>query len=515
LARNSALSFRNNTRNDYLLRCLLTCRTCGLAMFGITTHDGSTRRREHRYYKCHGKDTVARDRACRCTQTPAKADELDAAVWGHVKAPLEDPAALAARFEELARVSEANDGGRAAVQRSEAQIQRLGREGQRLVDAYQAEAIDLSELKGRREQILGRRQVLVTRRDQEQRLQAERQAAKAVWSDLEAFCRRVRSRLDEATLAERQRVLQLLIERVIVGEDSLEIRHVIPLGRTGGDPSCHAQVEPPGPGDEGGRGPEETPGDQPSCRLRSDGVSPAKLVSLDPRIALEPIADDHVPTTCPQVAPGDIGPPRRGDREDRHQAGHRRPEPHLLPPLPPRGLVDVGHGGLTDVVPKFLDGGLQLLGPQPPQAADHPDGDRQAEQVEGESANRSLAQAVAPGQHAEDRPEAWPERPGGHARRRIRTGGGAASRAGQAAGPELVHHGADRRQPGDLMPDRLGVIALQHLVAPPALGRFAVDDVAELFGGHERVGLASMAGLPASFLARSRSRRTSLERGGI
>ena len=37
LARNSVLSFRNNTRNDYLLRCLLTCRTCGLAMFGITS----------------------------------------------------------------------------------------------------------------------------------------------------------------------------------------------------------------------------------------------------------------------------------------------------------------------------------------------------------------------------------------------------------------------------------------------------------------------------------------------
>ena len=36
LARNSALSFRNNTRNDYLLRCLLTCRTCGLAMCGVT-----------------------------------------------------------------------------------------------------------------------------------------------------------------------------------------------------------------------------------------------------------------------------------------------------------------------------------------------------------------------------------------------------------------------------------------------------------------------------------------------
>src|SRR5262249_19143093 len=151
--------------------------------------------------------------------------------WGHVKSLLEDPAALAARFEELARLSEARDDGRAALQRWEAQLQRLCREEQRLVDAYQAEAIDLDELKARREQIRGRRQVLVTQRDEEQRLQAERQAAKAIWSDLEAFCRRVRSRLGEATLVERQRVLQLLIERVIVGEDSLEIRHVIPLGR--------------------------------------------------------------------------------------------------------------------------------------------------------------------------------------------------------------------------------------------------------------------------------------------
>jgi len=114
LALNSVLSFRNNTRNEYLLRCLLTCRSCGLAMYGITSY-GKPGRAVHRYYKCHGKDTVARDRACRCMQTPAKVDELDAAVWGHVKALLEDPAALIARFEELARLSDSKDDGRAAV----------------------------------------------------------------------------------------------------------------------------------------------------------------------------------------------------------------------------------------------------------------------------------------------------------------------------------------------------------------------------------------------------------------
>jgi hypothetical protein len=48
--------------------------------------------------------------------------------------------------------------------------------------------------------------------------------------------------------------LQLLIERVIVGEDTLEIRHVIPLSNL-----------PPGTS-----GP-----DAPDARLCSDGVRPA------------------------------------------------------------------------------------------------------------------------------------------------------------------------------------------------------------------------------------------------
>jgi site-specific DNA recombinase len=308
LARNSALSFRNNTHNEYLLRCLLTCRGCGLAMFGVTTY-GKPGQAVHRYYKCHGKDTVMRDRACRCSQTPAKVEELDAAVWGHVKALLEDPATLASRFDELARLAESKDDGRVAAQRWEAQLQRLGREEQRLVDAYQAEVIDLAELKARRDQIQGRRQVLITQRDQEQRLGAERQAAKEVWSDLGSFCRRVRSRLDEASFAERQRILQLLIERIIVGEDSLEIRHVIPLGQVDGTPSGSGPEGRPGSGDGEGRGPEEEPGPRPICRLRSDGVRPTELAPPDPAVALEPVADDHLAGIRPEQAPGDVGPP--------------------------------------------------------------------------------------------------------------------------------------------------------------------------------------------------------------
>ena len=48
-------------------------------------------------------------------------------------------------------------------------------------------------------------------------------------ADLTAFCERVRGRLDEASFDDRQAILQLVVERIIVHEGSLEIRHVIPL----------------------------------------------------------------------------------------------------------------------------------------------------------------------------------------------------------------------------------------------------------------------------------------------
>jgi site-specific DNA recombinase len=97
LRRNSALPFRNNTRNDYLLRCLLTCQTCGLAMVGVAYH-ATDRRPEHRYYRSRGKDCVVRDCDRRRPRRAAKAEGLEAAVWDHIKLLLNYPATVLARI---------------------------------------------------------------------------------------------------------------------------------------------------------------------------------------------------------------------------------------------------------------------------------------------------------------------------------------------------------------------------------------------------------------------------------
>jgi site-specific DNA recombinase len=57
LVRNNSLSFRNNSKYGYLLRCLLTCKVCDLAIFG-RSYPARADQPERHYYQWHGKDCI-------------------------------------------------------------------------------------------------------------------------------------------------------------------------------------------------------------------------------------------------------------------------------------------------------------------------------------------------------------------------------------------------------------------------------------------------------------------------
>ena len=94
---------------------------------------------------------------------------------------------------------------------------------------------------------------------QKQQLQLCRQRAQAekVLANMAAFAERIHDRLQGASFADRQAILQLVIERLIVHEGSLEIRHVILLHNPRPD------RDGPMPGQDG--------------RLRSDGERKAEI----------------------------------------------------------------------------------------------------------------------------------------------------------------------------------------------------------------------------------------------
>jgi len=230
-------------------------------MFG-RTYAATATLPAHRYYNCKGKDLIGSGRAERCPQRTIKADEVEAVVWNHLVEVLSHPEQLLAQFATLG--AEPDTQAQAELHRLQTQEQRIAREEPRLLDAYQAGFLTVTELGQRRALLAQRRQVLHEQREHHQRLQQQELHAQAVLTDLTQFCTRIRCRLSAVTLAEKQALLQLLIERIVVGTDTIEIQHVIPL---------HIDPTPVL---------KSATGTLPAIRrLRSDGTSTQRFSSAD------------------------------------------------------------------------------------------------------------------------------------------------------------------------------------------------------------------------------------------
>src|SRR5215212_5332033 len=242
LQRNAALSFRNNTQHNHLLRCLLTCGCCGLAMYGVSRPPDAAGRRHHSY-RCRGRDCTLTAREAPCPRAEVNGEALDHAVWEHVRGLLGDPQRLLAQFQDFAVAADQEMAREAAAEHQlRARLENLARADQRLLDAYQADVISLEELIERRGRLTEQRRALDQQIETARVLRQSRIKAQAVATDLAAFCARLHHRLDEASFADKQAVLQLVIERIIVHEDRLEIRHVIPLRNpTPGRPDIPAE----------------------------------------------------------------------------------------------------------------------------------------------------------------------------------------------------------------------------------------------------------------------------------
>jgi hypothetical protein len=189
-------------------------------------------------------------------------------------------AALASQFEALAKRGDETAAAREEGKKSATQLNKLDREEIRLVDAHQAEIISLEELKERRHQVQERRRALVAQGNQQSKLRAGRLVIQAVWKDLTAFRERVNTRLNELSGEEKQRVLQLIVERVIVGDETLEIRHLVPLRAMREEASGLAP-----PGDASGTPDAQGASSrQPELRLRSDRVALAMGLGVIPAV---------------------------------------------------------------------------------------------------------------------------------------------------------------------------------------------------------------------------------------
>ena len=212
-----------NTQGEYLLRCLVSCRQCGLA-HGIWNNG------RYAYYRCKGLDgLMARRRPLPCRSRQVATERLDALVWTDLCQVLTDPAVLdgaVRRAQQGWLSSDERQARRQDLHRRRAEVER---QIQRLVDAYTAEVLTLEELRARRTKLEERLEAL---RREEQQLIAEGvkdDQLRHIASQAEAFRARVAQGLERATFAERRMLVELLVNRVIVDAPEVEVRYVVPL----------------------------------------------------------------------------------------------------------------------------------------------------------------------------------------------------------------------------------------------------------------------------------------------
>ena len=158
------------------------------------------------------------------------AQSVEAVVWDHGKALLADPAVLQTQYEQGRGDPAVDVQADQERERIERKLTGLDREVSRLIDAYQAEVIEIAELSERRRRVEEQGRMLRQRLREIEQQRANRENEVRLLEGVEAFCASVRQSLEEPSFEVKQKVLQLVVDRIVVEESRVVIQHVVPTG---------------------------------------------------------------------------------------------------------------------------------------------------------------------------------------------------------------------------------------------------------------------------------------------
>jgi site-specific DNA recombinase len=257
LERNRRLSQRNARGRLYLLQGLVVCARCGYAFYGKAISRAAAKggSRQYAYYRCVGTDAYRFAGGRVCSNPQVRTDQLDDYVWESVRQVLQDPDRVLQEWSRRASADGVQAERRACRDDAASVLAGHERGLKRLLDAYEAGALELEELTARSERIKVRLQQ--ARRDlkaAEERL-AETLTLQAVAGRLQDFADRVKHGLDRLNWQERRQLVRTLVARVEIDEAGATVVYRLPStssapsspgeepsGSSGGSPSTPTSI---------------------------------------------------------------------------------------------------------------------------------------------------------------------------------------------------------------------------------------------------------------------------------
>ena len=213
----------------YLLTGLTVCAQCGYGFYGRTCPSG--RRTSHAYYYCgaSGRDPKKSLMAVGgCRNHSVRVDQLEAEVWKSVCALLQDPARVMQEWSHRADTKRARSEHDAQRADAAKLVRTHERALQRLVDAYEASAIDLPELTMRSERVRARMARAHDELSALEKVLAEQRELQLVVARVEDFAQRLRKGLDALSWEERRAIVRTVIARIEIADDDVTIIYRVP-----------------------------------------------------------------------------------------------------------------------------------------------------------------------------------------------------------------------------------------------------------------------------------------------
>src|SRR6202048_3917627 len=218
---------RRRTIEPSIVQGLVSCQKCGYAFARTSTR---TSARKIHYYKCIGSDGWRKLGGPVCDNGRlVRQDLLDQIVWDEVIRLLEDPTLIQQELDRRLEAARSSNPTKKREQSLQRELAHVGKGIERLLSAYQEALMSIEQLRER----------MPTLRQREQAVRAELQAITDQADDratflrlaetLTAFLARLHDTADTLSIDERQRIVRLVVKDVLIGEDTITIRHSIPV----------------------------------------------------------------------------------------------------------------------------------------------------------------------------------------------------------------------------------------------------------------------------------------------
>lgn len=213
--KNKELSLRN-TREPSLLQGLVMCGECGCPFY--------KRRLSRPYYHCRSHSDA---RMQKCSNTWVGQETLDDLVYEEILKLLQNPSLIRQELQRREKESKNIEEAKRQEISIKKELENLKNERERLLDAYQGGMLDLEALSQRGQRLDKRRNEIDKDLMALQAAKLEKEMG-TNWEKLfEGTLKKIKSSASGLPFKEKQQLVRLLIEKVIVTKDEIKIMHCI------------------------------------------------------------------------------------------------------------------------------------------------------------------------------------------------------------------------------------------------------------------------------------------------